>query len=67
MSLRTGAIVIIGWPGGTAKDAEDCMQFAVLSGIRPMVEKYSLKNAAAGYERHLTLKSQVHILSPSDL
>jgi len=31
-----------GWPSGTAKDSEDCLRFAALTGIRPMTETFAL-------------------------
>jgi D-arabinose 1-dehydrogenase-like Zn-dependent alcohol dehydrogenase len=40
-----------GWPSGTAKDSEDTLQFSLLSGIRPMIEKYPLEKAAEAYEQ----------------
>lgn len=62
LQLIKGHRQIMGWPGGTAKDAEDCMQFAVRFGIRPMVEKYSLENAADGYERMMSGKARFRVV-----
>jgi D-arabinose 1-dehydrogenase-like Zn-dependent alcohol dehydrogenase len=62
LQLIKGHRQIMGWPGGTAKDAEDCMKFAVRFGIRPMVEKYSLENAAAGYERMMSGKARFRVV-----
>jgi D-arabinose 1-dehydrogenase-like Zn-dependent alcohol dehydrogenase len=47
--LITPAISIVGHPSGTAKEVEDTMQFAVLSGVRPWVEEIPLAQAAEGY------------------
>eukprot|EP01112_Ceratiomyxa_fruticulosa_P011038 TRINITY_DN2964_c0_g1_i1.p1 TRINITY_DN2964_c0_g1~~TRINITY_DN2964_c0_g1_i1.p1 ORF type:complete len:337 (+),score=70.07 TRINITY_DN2964_c0_g1_i1:573-1583(+) len=35
---------VAGWPSGSASDWEDTMNFAVLTGIKPTVTKYSLKD-----------------------
>src|SRR5215472_5411413 len=33
---------IQGWPSGTARDSEDTLRFSVLTGVRPMIEKFPL-------------------------
>jgi D-arabinose 1-dehydrogenase-like Zn-dependent alcohol dehydrogenase len=40
---------IVGHPSGTAKDIEETMHFAVLSGVRPWIEELPLAQAADGY------------------
>ena len=40
---------IVGHPSGTAKDVEDTMHFAVLSGVRAWIEELPLAQAADGY------------------
>lgn len=40
-----------GWPSGTAKDSEDTLQFSLLSGVRPMIEKYPLERVAEAYDQ----------------
>jgi alcohol dehydrogenase len=40
---------IVGHPSGTAKDVEETMHFAVLSGVRPWIEDLPLAQAADGY------------------
>lgn len=62
LQLIKGHRQIMGWPGGTAKDAEECMQFAVRFGIRPMVEKYSLENVADGYARMMSGKARFRVV-----
>lgn len=42
---------VAGWPSGTAMDSEDTLRFSAWSGIRPMIEKFPLAQAAQGYER----------------
>lgn len=43
-----------GWASGTAKDSEDTMQFSALSGVRPMIEKFPLEQAAEAYNQMLS-------------
>jgi D-arabinose 1-dehydrogenase-like Zn-dependent alcohol dehydrogenase len=62
LQLIKGHRQIMGWPGGSAKDAEDCMQFAVRFGVRPMIEKYSLAKAADGYERMMSGKARFRVV-----
>jgi D-arabinose 1-dehydrogenase-like Zn-dependent alcohol dehydrogenase len=41
--------MIHGWPSGSAMDSEDTLNFSVLTGVRPMIEKYPLEKAAEAY------------------
>ncbi|RAU94081.1 alcohol dehydrogenase [Mycobacterium colombiense] len=49
VQLITPGISIVGHPSGTAKDVEDTMHFAVLSGVRAWIEELPLSQAAEGY------------------
>src|SRR5271170_4042882 len=49
IQLITPGISIVGHPSGTAKEIEDTMQFAVLSGVRTWIEEIPLSKAAEGY------------------
>ena len=40
-----------GWPSGTAKDSEDTLQFSLLYGVRPMIERIRWKKS-----RKLTIR-----------
>jgi len=42
---------VAGWYSGTAKDSQDTLEFSALSGVHPMIEKYSLDQVAEGYEQ----------------
>ena len=44
------------WASGVATDSEDAMRFAMLTGIRPMIEKFPLARAAEAYEKMLSGK-----------
>jgi D-arabinose 1-dehydrogenase-like Zn-dependent alcohol dehydrogenase len=47
--LITPGLSVIGHPSGTAKDVEETMHFAVLSGVRAWIEELPLAQAAEGY------------------
>jgi alcohol dehydrogenase len=49
IQLITPGVSIVGHPSGTAKDVEDTMHFAVLSGVRAWIEELPLSQAAEGY------------------
>ena len=49
LQLITPGLSIVGHPSGTAKEIEDTMQFAVLSGVRAWIEELPLAHAADGY------------------
>ena len=49
VQLITPGLSIVGHPSGTAKDVEDTMRFAVLSGVRAWIEELPLSRAADGY------------------
>jgi D-arabinose 1-dehydrogenase-like Zn-dependent alcohol dehydrogenase len=49
VQLITPGLSIVGHPSGTAKDVEETMHFAVLSGVRTWIEELPLAQAADGY------------------
>ena len=51
-----------GWPSGTATDSEDAMRLAALSGIRPLIEIFSLAEAAAAYDRMTSGKARFRVV-----
>ena len=53
---------IQGWPSGTARDSEDTLNYCALTGIRPMVETFPLKQAAAAYDRMLSGKARFRVV-----
>lgn len=62
IKLIGGRRSITGWPSGTAKDSEECMEFAALTGIKPMIEKFKLKDATAAYERMISGKARFRVV-----
>jgi len=53
---------IQGWASGTPTDSEDTLNFAVLTGVRPMIETYPLERAAEGYARMMSGKAQFRVV-----
>jgi D-arabinose 1-dehydrogenase-like Zn-dependent alcohol dehydrogenase len=62
VQLITGSKSIQGWAAGTPADSEDTLQFAELSGVRPMIETYPLEKAAEAYARMLSGKAQFRVV-----
>lgn len=53
---------ITGWPSGTARDSEDCMNFCALMNIRPMIESYPFDKAAEAYDRMMSGKARFRVV-----
>jgi D-arabinose 1-dehydrogenase-like Zn-dependent alcohol dehydrogenase len=51
MSLILGRRSVAGWYSGTARDSQDTLEFSLLSGVHPMIEKYPLAKVAEAYEQ----------------
>lgn len=49
VQLITPGLSIVGHPSGTAKEVEETMHFAVLSGVRAWTQELPLSQAAEGY------------------
>jgi D-arabinose 1-dehydrogenase-like Zn-dependent alcohol dehydrogenase len=49
-SLLFGRKAVVGWYSGHAKDSEETLAFAVLRGVRPMVELFPLEEAEKAFE-----------------
>lgn len=49
VQLISPGLSVVGHPSGTAKDVEDTMHFALLSGVRAWIEELPLSRAAEGY------------------
>src|ERR1700720_2660359 len=50
-SLITKRSSVAGWYSGTARDSQDTLEFSLLSGVHPMIEKYPLDQVGEGYEQ----------------
>ena len=62
VQLISGSRTIQGWAAGTPADSEDTLQFAELSGVRPMIETYPLEKAAEGYARMISGNAQFRVV-----
>jgi D-arabinose 1-dehydrogenase-like Zn-dependent alcohol dehydrogenase len=62
IQLISGSKTIQGWWSGIPTDSEDTLRFAVLTGVRPMVETYPLEKAAEAYERMMSGKAQFRVV-----
>ena len=51
-----------GWPSGTAKDSEDTLQFSLQSGVRPMIERYSLGKVAEAYDQMASGRARFRVV-----
>lgn len=58
VQLISGSRTIQGWAAGTPADSEDTLNFAKLTGVRPMIETFPLEKAAEAYQRMLSGKAQ---------
>jgi len=49
---------VIGWYSGIPTDGEDTVNFAKLSGVKPMVEKYKIEDVQKALDSTLTSKAR---------
>jgi D-arabinose 1-dehydrogenase-like Zn-dependent alcohol dehydrogenase len=62
IQLITGSRTIQGWASGTPTDAEDTLNFAELTGVRPMIETYPLEKAAEAFDRMMSGKAEFRVV-----
>lgn len=62
MQIVIGRQRIQGWPSGSSIDWEDTLNFNVLTGLWPMIEKYPLEKAAEAYDRMLSGKARFRVV-----
>lgn len=62
VQLINGSRSIQGWASGTPTDAEDTLNFSVLTGVRPMIETYPLEKAAEAYARMKSGKAEFRVV-----
>jgi D-arabinose 1-dehydrogenase-like Zn-dependent alcohol dehydrogenase len=51
-----------GWASGIPTDSEDTLQFAELTGVRPMIETYPLERADEAYARMISGNAQFRVV-----
>lgn len=62
IQLISGNRNIQGWATGTAADSEDTLNFAELTGVRPVIEIYPLDKADEAYARMLSGKAEFRVV-----
>ncbi len=62
IQLIGGRKSLQGWPSGISVDSEDTLNFAVLSGVRPMIEKYPLERANEAFDRMVSGKAEFRVV-----
>jgi D-arabinose 1-dehydrogenase-like Zn-dependent alcohol dehydrogenase len=58
VQLLGNRLSVKGWPSGRAVDSEDCMKFAALTGIRPLIERFPLDRAEDAYKLMMSGKAR---------
>ena len=62
MPLIMGRRSVSGWYSGTARDSQDTLEFSVLSGVHPMIEKYPLDQVSEAYKQMITGKAKFRVV-----
>ena len=62
LQLIVGERALQGSAVGTPTDSEDTMNFAELTGVRPMIETYPLEQAGEAYARMMSGKAQFRVV-----
>jgi D-arabinose 1-dehydrogenase-like Zn-dependent alcohol dehydrogenase len=62
VQLIFGRRSIQGWSSGIPTDSEDTLRFAELTGVRLMIEKYSLTRVTEAYARMMSRKAQFRVV-----
>jgi D-arabinose 1-dehydrogenase-like Zn-dependent alcohol dehydrogenase len=62
VQLINGSRTIQGWAAGIPTDSEDTLRFAVLTGVRPMIETYPLQKANEAYARMMSGKAEFRVV-----
>jgi D-arabinose 1-dehydrogenase-like Zn-dependent alcohol dehydrogenase len=62
IQLIGGSKSIRGWASGTARDSQDTLEFSVVSGVRPMIERYPLEKAADAYAQMISGKARFRVV-----
>jgi D-arabinose 1-dehydrogenase-like Zn-dependent alcohol dehydrogenase len=62
VQLISGSRRIQGWAAGTPADSEDTLNFAELTGVRPMIETYPLEKADEAYARMMSGKAEFRVV-----
>jgi D-arabinose 1-dehydrogenase-like Zn-dependent alcohol dehydrogenase len=53
---------IQGWPSGSAMDSQDTLRFSANTGVRPMIEKFHLRDVKKAYDRMTSGDAQFRVV-----
>lgn len=67
MPLIMGRRSVAGCYSGTARDSQDTLEFSLLIGVRPMIEKYGFDQVAEAYERMHSGKARFRAVLSMDV
>jgi D-arabinose 1-dehydrogenase-like Zn-dependent alcohol dehydrogenase len=62
VQLISGRRSLHGWSAGTAIESEDTLSFSAMTGVRPMIEKFPLADAAKAYDRMISGKARFRLV-----
>ena len=67
MPLNTAGLIgkrtgIYGWPSGSSIDSEDTMNFAAMTGVRPMTETCPIEKAQEAYDRMMSNQARFRVV-----
>jgi len=66
IELLVARKTIQGWPSGTAMDSQETLNFSVLTGVRPMIEKFPLDQAGEAYKHMMSGKARFRVVLTMD-
>jgi D-arabinose 1-dehydrogenase-like Zn-dependent alcohol dehydrogenase len=53
---------VAGWPSGTSIDSEDTLKFSAQTGVKALIEKYTLDKAPEAFERMMSGKARFRVV-----
>lgn len=62
--LATDRLSVSGWYSGVAQDSEDTLNFAVLKGVRPIIETYPLADAEQAFQNQSKANIRTVLVTP---
>lgn len=62
MQLVVSKTSVQGWPSGSAIDWEDTLRFSVLTGVRPMIEKFPLAKVNEAYDQMISGRARFRVV-----
>jgi len=62
IQLISGRRSLHGWSAGTSIESEDTLGFSAMTGVRPMIEKFPLAEAAKAYDRMISGKARFRVV-----